>query len=131
MISNASLKPLIWCIRFGTWTHVFPFYWNTTQGRLVLFEDEIVKSRNYLIWRIFALFNVIVRCLLLSYLVGILLFGTNLSPSDILLVIFFICIFIMASPLHFLQYFYRDELYFNTNSLLALNERSGQIYSIM
>ncbi len=125
MISHESLRPLIWAIKLGSYFQILPFHWDYSRKQIVL-------NSGCWSWRCFSIhaytgLRTGIRKILYALLLALnLKYRESLEVTDVVFVVYFVCLWLLSIPVHILFHFWEDTLVSHTNMTLELRNLLGK-----
>ena len=127
MISPKTFEPLVWVYNLGSWLNVFPYYWNKKEGCLFLTKRNPRMIKKYILWKVFAIWNIYIRiCIIIENLL-IMKFGPNIQPEEFILLTLMASVMFMSIPVHMVNFWFDSEIVLQMNTLLEINKNYGKL----
>ena len=127
MISKESYKPFVWCVRLLSTLRCLPAYWDAEKECIQAFPDHGKGKYDLLISKIVIAFIVFLNCGVILHSFSLLFFRIDISPQEFIEVLFYVCIFSTALPVHIGNSLKFEGILTNhMNSLVKLNQDYGQ-----
>jgi len=117
-VSIEAVKPLAWCLRFGYWLNCLPFAWGGSR----LENISSKRCRKYILGEL---------CHLLRhggvslYMLLLCKWDPSVTPLDIIMACFFVCIFIISATAHSVFLCHPNETKIVINESLLIIETRG------
>ena len=126
MITRNTLKPLQWCFQFLSKCRYMPGYWDPITQELKSFREGQDSEIDVTINRILVFLQLFAHTSFIFMISWNTYFTPSVLAEEIIIGIFFICCFIMATAMHLSHfYIYYTNLACHFNSLVQLNEQYG------
>ena len=127
MISRESYKPLIWCVKLLSTFRCLPAYWDAEKECIQGFPDHGKGKYDLLISKIVIGVIIFLHCGLILYLLSLIFFRIDLSPQEVIAVLFFVCLFAESMTVHIGSSLRFEGILKNhMNSLVKLNQDYGE-----
>ena len=118
MISDTSLKILLWETKISEWLHLAPWEWNKSSQ-----SYGLRTGKRHRTWRRVSLVHLFLRVIGLSYFLFICVLNPQILTLELVLAIFIMALFFLSTVFQLVNVFAYQAINTNVNALLLFNRK--------